>query len=60
MKTAEYIKETKVELKHVAWPTRKQAALYTVLVISVSVFVALLLGVLDYVYSLGIEQLITK
>ena len=37
MKAVEYVKETKVELKHVAWPTKKQAVLYTVLVIVVSV-----------------------
>jgi len=60
MKAADYIKETKVELKHVTWPTRKQAIMYTVLVILVSVVVALLLGLFDYIFSLGIKQLLVK
>ncbi len=60
MKVGEYIKETKVELKHVSWPTRKQALLYSALVIAISLIVAVLLGFFDYIFSLGVGQLIAK
>ncbi len=56
MKAAEYIKETRVELKHVSWPTRKQALMYTVLVVAVSIVIALFLGAFDYLFSLGVER----
>lgn len=58
MKLVEYIKETKGEMKHVTWPTRKQATNYTLLVIGVSVAVALLLALADKVFSLGLEKII--
>ena len=50
MGIASYIKETKGELKHVNWPTRNEAVLYTVAVIVISVAVAYLLGFFDYIF----------
>ena len=47
-----YIKETRAELKHVAWPTRKQAIMYTIVVIVISIITALYLGLFDYVFSM--------
>jgi preprotein translocase SecE subunit len=58
MKLTEYIKETKSEMKHVTWPTKSQGVNYTLLVIGVSVVVAVVLSVADYVFSLGIEKFI--
>ena len=51
MKIAEYIKETRAELKHVTWPTRKQAILYTVVVIAISLVTAFYLGAFDYLFT---------
>jgi len=47
----QYIKDTKGELKHVSWPTRKQTIIFTTLVIIVSIFIAAFLGVFDFVFS---------
>ncbi|OHA26016.1 MAG: preprotein translocase subunit SecE [Candidatus Taylorbacteria bacterium RIFCSPHIGHO2_02_FULL_44_36] len=58
MKIVEYIKETKSEMKHVSWPTRRQAMAFTAIVIAISVFVAILLGLFDYLFTLGIEKFI--
>ena len=58
MKLAEYIKETRGEMKHVNWPTRKQSVNYTLLVIGISVGTAIVLSVADYVFSLGLEKFI--
>lgn len=58
MKLVEYIKETRSELKHVSWPTRQQAVAFTAIVIAISVFVAVFLGLFDYLFTLAIEKFI--
>jgi len=51
MKIVEYVKDTKGELKHVSWPTRKQAVIFTAIVIALSIFVALFLGLFDFLFT---------
>ncbi|MEY2664767.1 MAG: hypothetical protein RIT04_575 [Candidatus Parcubacteria bacterium] len=51
MKITEYIKETRAEMTHVTWPTRKQAIAYSSLVVIISVGIAYFLGVFDYIFS---------
>ena len=46
-----YFKETKEEMTHVSWPTRRQTIVYTSLVIFISIFVAVLLGVFDELFT---------
>ena len=58
MGLANYIKETQGELKHVSWPTRQQAIAFTAIVVVISVGLSLYLGLLDYVFSLGIKYFI--
>ena len=58
MSLIQYIKDVRGEMRHVSWPTRKQAVIYTVLVIAISVAVALYLGALDLLFSRGLEFLI--
>jgi preprotein translocase SecE subunit len=53
-----YLKETRLELNHVTWPTRNQAIAFTVIVIFVSLFVAFFLGLFDYIFSLIIKKFI--
>jgi len=60
MSIADYIRDTRGELKHVSWPTRKQAIVFTVLTIILSVLLALYLGFFDFLFSLGLEQIIAK
>ena len=50
-KLFEYISETKGELKHVTWPSRKQTFTYTALVIVISVVVAIFLGAFDALFT---------
>ncbi len=54
----DYIKAVRGELAHVTWPTRSQAIAYTALVIGISVFVALLLGGFDFLFTYGVEKII--
>ncbi|MBI4215465.1 MAG: preprotein translocase subunit SecE [Parcubacteria group bacterium] len=55
---SKYIKESVHELKQVVWPTKKEAVNHTLLVISISVGVAIFLGIIDYVLSFGVEKII--
>lgn len=48
---ATFLKEVKVELKKVNWPTRKQTIKYTLIVIGVSFAVAIFLGGLDSIFT---------
>jgi preprotein translocase SecE subunit len=57
-KIKEYFNETANELKHVNWPTKRQTAIFTVIVVLISVLVAYLLGFFDFVFSLGLGKLI--
>ncbi|MES2214338.1 MAG: preprotein translocase subunit SecE [Patescibacteria group bacterium] len=53
-----YIRDTRGELSHVSWPTRRQAIAFTVIVILVSVFTAFFLGFFDYIFSLIIKKFV--
>ncbi|HEX8974236.1 MAG TPA: preprotein translocase subunit SecE [Patescibacteria group bacterium] len=59
-KVVTFFQEAKAELMKVNWPTQKQAINYTILVVSVSVVMALLLGGLDYVFSYILKTFIIK
>ena len=52
----QYLKDTQGELRHVAWPTRIQTIVYTVLVILLSVFIALYLGLFDFIFTSGLRN----
>ena len=59
-KLTTYVKASYEEMKKVTWPTKKETTNYTILVIIFSLAVALFLGLLDYVFNLGLAQIITK
>jgi preprotein translocase subunit SecE len=60
MAIGDYIRETRGELKHVSWPTRRQAIAYAIVVILISVGLALYLGLFDYLFSKGLGFFINK
>lgn len=55
----QYLKETRTELNHVAWPTQKQTVVYTVLVAAISIGIAVYLGFFDYVFHIALSDLLT-
>lgn len=57
-KLFEYISETKEEMKHVTWPTRKQTFVYTALVIVISIIVSIFLGAFDALFTKIISSFI--
>lgn len=56
----QYIKDTQGELNHVAWPTRVQTIIFTVLVIILSAFVSLYLGLFDYLFTTGLGEVVSR
>lgn len=57
-KIVEYLRSAKVEALKINWPSREQVVRYTVIVIGVSAFVAVLLGSLDSVFGKIFQTLI--
>jgi len=58
MSIIQYIKDTQTELKHVSWPTRNQAIVFSIVVILISVGVSIYLGLFDYILKSGLGKII--
>jgi preprotein translocase SecE subunit len=56
MALGQYLKDTQAELRHVAWPTRTQTIVFTVLVAIISIFTAAYLGLFDYVFTTALTN----
>lgn len=50
-KLTNYLKETRLELRHVNWPSRENTIRFTILVIGVSVALAAYVGLLDVFFQ---------
>ena len=59
-KIVKYVKESIEEMKKVTWPSQKEVKSYTILVIGVCIVVAIFLGGLDFMFTLGLEGLLSK
>ena len=51
----QYLRDTRGELRHVAWPTRTQTIVYATLVAGISVGIALYLGLFDFLFTSGLR-----
>jgi len=58
MKLLNYLKATRGELKHVSWPTQKQTALFTIIVIIISIITAAFLGFFDFLFTTFLDLFI--
>lgn len=54
----QYLKDTRTELRHVAWPTQTQTIVYTAFVAILSIATALYLGLFDYLFTTGLSTVI--
>ncbi|MEY2640616.1 MAG: SecE/Sec61-gamma subunit of protein translocation complex [Candidatus Parcubacteria bacterium] len=45
-----YLKATKGEFKHINWPTRKQSFVFTGLIVLITAFLAVVLGLVDWLF----------
>ena len=46
-----YFRETYYELRRVSWPTRSEAINLTIIVVVVTTFLSIILGLLDWAFS---------
>jgi len=53
-----FIKEARIELKKVTWPTRQDTIRSTVSVIIVSAGIALFLGILDFLFQSVLDKFV--
>jgi preprotein translocase SecE subunit len=58
MGVVQYLKDTRSELNHVAWPTRVQTIVFTILVIAISILISLYLGFLDFAFTRGLAKMV--
>ena len=53
-----YFKEAREELRKVTWPARREVMVYSGLVVVFSIITAAYFGLLDWVFTLGLEALV--
>ena len=53
-----YLRETRAELRKVHWPVRQEAWSLTKIVLAVTISMAILLGLLDYLFSAELKGII--
>ena len=59
-KTVTFLKEVRLEMKKVNWPTREETIRYTLIVIGVSLAVAVFLGGLDFLFTTLLNNFILR
>lgn len=59
-KITTFFQEARVELKHINWPTRKEAIRLTAVVIGISLGLAFFLGVFDTLFTYMLKVFILK
>lgn len=57
-KVVKYFREVYGELKRVSWPTKKELVSYTVAVVVFVVLMAVIVGLLDFVFANGIKLIV--
>jgi preprotein translocase subunit SecE len=53
-----YFRETRGELRKVTWPTREESQRLTAIVLGVTAVMAVFLGLLDLIFSNGVESMV--
>ena len=56
----QYLKDTRQELHHVAWPTQTQTVVYTLLVAGISLGLAAYLGLFDFLFTTGLAHVVNN
>ena len=46
-----YIRHVREELAHVTWPSPREAVAHTLMIVLISAIVALMVGLLDYLFA---------
>lgn len=57
-KVINFLKDVKMELTRVTWPTRAETVKFTLVVLGMSLFLAAFLGGLDFLFTLVLNRLL--
>jgi len=55
-KLVKFIKEAETELRRTNWPSREETIRYTWVVIALSAFLVVVLGGLDYLFTMAVNR----
>ncbi len=53
-----YVRETRGEIRKVTWPTRQESQRLTAIVLGVTALMAIFLGILDFMFSNAVQELV--
>ena len=53
-----YLKHVREEFTHIVWPSNRTALAHTLVVIGIAIGIAILVGLLDYVFGTAVKGLI--
>ena len=56
VKIIRFLKEVRIEIKRVNWPTKQETLRYTLIVVGVSVVIAAFLGGVDFTFRLILDK----
>ncbi len=59
-KLSNFLKEVRLEVRKINWPTRKETIKFTLVVLGFSTAVAILLGGLDFIFSAILRLIIIR
>ena len=57
-KLVTYLKHVREEFTHITWPTTRTAIAHTLVVILIAAAIAVLVGVLDYLFSGAVSRIV--
>jgi preprotein translocase subunit SecE len=57
-KIISFLKEVRLEMKKVNWPTKEETLRYTLIVVGISAAVAIFLGSLDFLFNILLKEFI--
>ncbi|MFH1657543.1 MAG: preprotein translocase subunit SecE [bacterium] len=57
-KSITFLKEVKLEMKKVNWPTKDETIKYTLIVLGMSLTTAIFLGGLDFIFTTIIDKIL--
>ena len=60
MKPLQFLKETRGELRHVTWPSRRRAVVYAIVILLFSLAVGYTLGGFDSIFRLVLKTIVIK
>ena len=55
-----YLKHVREEFAHIVWPSNQTALAHTLVVIFIALVIALAVGLLDYLFGLGVSSFIIR